>query len=163
MTTNDAMKVLTWTAIGGFTGLITFVFAIWDRLIRNRPVAWLVAKPIGRRSFPYVRVKNFGRTDILITNIRSKDAAYTVGDSESVAGVVRATVGETVIAVITPDEERDFPIWLHSPKPDEHLRIFISWRLSSSTWLPQFRKKLRSNQTHVEAITEASLRQFERG
>jgi hypothetical protein len=83
-----------WAALGGFLGAMSFLFTVWDRLVRRRPIAWTVAvaRDFGQ-PFPYLRVKNVGRTHLFIIGLRSNNPAYGIGDSESVGGQFEPQLG----------------------------------------------------------------------
>ena len=101
-----------WAALGGFLGLVSFGFTVWDRLIRSRPIAWIVAEHVGFNCYPYLRVKNRGSTHMLITGLRSSNpAAVRVGESETVGAAVRASTGDAALVMLPPGEEKDFPLW----------------------------------------------------
>jgi hypothetical protein len=148
---------MNWAALGGFAGLVTFVFAIWDRLVRDRPLAWIVAERIGSQAHPYLRIRNPAQVDILIRNILSTPD-YSVGESETLMGAVRASVGDAVLAVLAAGETRNFPIF-HSQKPRQKGIMFtVSWRRASSSWLPQIPKRTRISVADLTRIVAACER-----
>jgi|SRR6185437_4123560 len=154
----DLNSLLSWAALGGFTGLVTFVFVIWDRVIRNRPLVWVIAKRNGYKFFPYLHVTNVGRTDILIVGLGSTSHGYAVADSETATGFLRAAIMDQPLAVIAADEAQDFPLLHRDKEVRGRLRFSVRWRWASSTWLPQIPKHVFTSYEAIEHIMIARER-----
>src|SRR5271167_4140238 len=100
-----------WSVVAGLTGTAAFAMAIWDRTVRYRPLAWIVAvnKTFGQ-AHSYLRIKNVGPTHILITDVSCNSDVFTVAASDSVGAFMRANAGMPLLAFLAPDGEVDLPL-----------------------------------------------------
>lgn len=149
-----------WAALGGFLGLVSFVFTLWDRLIRFRPIAWVVAKHNDFACNPCLRVKNSAATHILVRRLRSSNpAVFRVGERETIGAAARASVDDAALVMLAPDEEKDFPLWRQPGKTSGHISFTVSWRAANWTWLPQVPKSAWTTLADVDRMVKACERE----
>jgi hypothetical protein len=152
-------NLLTWTAIGGFLGLITFLFTVWDRWVRNRPSVRIVAKAKGNRVFPYLRVSNHGNKTILIKNVICDPPVFRIMERETTLDVVRATLDKPPMVTIDAENHHDFALTAKdSEGPANRIEFVISWRGMQSPEIPMVRKTYRVNITTVNSVLSAEAR-----
>jgi hypothetical protein len=130
---------------GSIAGLGTLVFTIWDRLFSSRPLVWV--RPNGP-NLRYLHCKNIAQFDITIKRIRCIPKIGGVASDDSGDAVfAAATIGDSFLVVLKPQEEREFPVvirrgeLLNKDNTDvAPFCILVSWRKNSSPWLPQIPK-----------------------
>lgn len=126
--------------VGSLAGLVALCFTILDRLLSGRPLISIKTSGYQMRN---LRIKNFGRHEILITRIKGWPASVFVASSDGVYTIAAAAAGDYFSAEIGPDVEREYPIIFKdgSMLNDEGkvfpFLIVVSWRRSRSIWLPQ--------------------------
>src|SRR4051812_16860039 len=98
------------TKFGAIVGLLTGIFTVWDRLLRNRPIAYFHVRGPKGSPFRYVRVKNIDQSDIQIIDIKCWPDIFRVAKDHSVDGIVRATFGQPPLQFVAPDARCDFPV-----------------------------------------------------
>jgi hypothetical protein len=126
---------------GSITGLLTFCFTIWDRLLSGRPPVFIRrADYVGRA----VCIQNLSRHDVLITKIRCSRAGVGVARDDSLDGIFEGGQGQSFVAILNAETERQFPlVFIRGELVDGEARdifpfaIIVSWRKSRSMWLPQ--------------------------
>lgn len=89
---------------------------------------------------------------MVIRQIRIIPAVLGIAKDHSLDSIVRAVVGESVIATLAASEERSFPILREGEAPKRRALILISWRKASSLWLPQFPMMLRVSGNDLEQM-----------
>jgi hypothetical protein len=134
--------------VGGFAGLATAVFTIWDRWVRGRPLAWVTAE----RRFSgdpedYICFKNPGYGDVFIRAVRvypKTPKIYGVAKDHSAEAITSSFYAD-VNVLLPPGEQQYLPIIGFPKDIDKPLDtsrrwvcFLISWRKTSSAWLPQF-------------------------
>jgi hypothetical protein len=135
------MNIPSWLIqIGSLTGLVTFCYTIWDRLLAGRPLVSIRLSEYHREVF----CRNLSHHDVVVTKIECIPDFVMVAANDSIRGVVAAAAGNGFAAVLKPEEDRGFPIIFrkgelvdresttHAP-----FVIIVSWRRTRSTWLPQ--------------------------
>jgi hypothetical protein len=149
----------TWLVqLGSLTGLLAFCVTVWDRMLSARPLLWISPGDYGRQ----VHCKNIFAFDITIVRIRCWPSDISVASSESLNAIVAATVGDSFVAILKTDEEREFPLIFKRSelleKDNKKIGRFVmlvSWRRNSSFWLPQIPKVLFSSAAAMRAIGAA--------
>jgi hypothetical protein len=128
--------------IGSITGLLTFLFTIWDRLLSGRPSVTIRPTEYSGRD---VYCQNLAQQDVVIKKIRCSRKGVNVAYGDSSEGIFRASIGRTFVAILSAHTERGFPLIfkrgeLVDPDCPEVFPfvVFVSWRKSRSMWLPQF-------------------------
>jgi hypothetical protein len=127
--------------LGSLAGLVALCFTILDRLLSGRP---LISIKTSGYQMLNLRIKNFGRNEILITRIKGWPAGVLVASSDGVYTIAAAAAGDYFSAELGPDAEREFPIvFRDGTLLNEERKVFpfvivVSWRRSRSIWLPQF-------------------------
>jgi hypothetical protein len=144
--------------IGSITGLLTFAFTIWDRLLTGRPSVTLRPTYTGRN----LHCQNLTQHDVVVKKIRCSRKGVNVSSSESVDGFARASMGETFATILRAQTERGFPLVfsrgeLVDPDCPETFpfAIIVSWRKSRSIWLPQFPVILFMSARSVRLLADA--------
>jgi hypothetical protein len=92
--------------IGSIVRLLTGAYAIWDRLLRGRPLAFIAYDD--RNRLLVLRVKNVSEIDILILGIDTKPRHYRVSTGDSVREIADAMGDVPPFSVITPGETKDY-------------------------------------------------------
>jgi hypothetical protein len=126
------------TTFGALVGLATGIFTVWDRWVRWRPIAYIIATTAGSN---YIRIKNLGPVDVVIRSIRSHPSMFKVAKDHEVDAIYRGVIDQMPPAVIGAQSERDFLFFTHPTLPDDApirtVWFFVNWRKASATWLPQ--------------------------
>src|SRR5262249_16744570 len=94
--------------VGGFAGLATAAFTIWDRWVRGRPLAWVTAE----RRFSgdpedYICVKNPGYGDVFIRAVRvypKTPKIYGVAKDQSAKAITSSFYAD-VNVLLPPGEQ----------------------------------------------------------
>jgi hypothetical protein len=124
--------------IGGIAGLATAAFTIWDRLVRGRPLAYIVVNGEYGTPFHYLRVRNIGDVGIIVTGVRARPAG-SVAKDHSIRAIVSGVVGDAPAAIIDPGADHDFVLLRGEAEedgPSMPIWLFVFWRRTSATWLP---------------------------
>jgi hypothetical protein len=87
---------------GSITGLLTFCFTIWDRLLSGRPSVTIRPTANGRDLFCH----NLAQQDVVIKKIRCSSKGVIVAHNDSSRGVMNAAVGESFAAILSANTER---------------------------------------------------------
>jgi len=134
------------TRVGAIVGFITGIFILWDRVLRARPITYVLVKGSKGNVFRYIRVRNVDTADIQVIRIKCWPKFFRVnpshkGDNIALDDAEEAEIWKAFIAVIAYGEERDFPFgiralqgWLNKIP---FMTFFVFWRRSSSPLLPQ--------------------------
>jgi hypothetical protein len=139
--------------VGRVAGLLTAAFTAWDRLVRGRPLAYIVVKGKGDPYF-YLRVINVGRVRIVI--IRVKTSGAKLAKDHELESIVRGTMGGAPTALLDPGESRDFVLMKGEvTQKDRPIWFRISWRRTSSIWLPLPSKVVRTNTADLRLLSDA--------
>jgi hypothetical protein len=160
--------------VGSYAGLVSAAFLIWDRWLRGRPI-WEQSATVrrgGTPADPCIRITNPGPTGLLIWRARVLPTGiYAVaknhGIKSSMAAVGDATVeGADVLNVLLPaGQKHDFAIIDRRNNEDVRKNISrwvcfcISWRKTSSTWLPQLPVFIFTSIAEIQRITAATSQQ----
>ena len=156
--------LLTWSAIGGFTGLATFAFTIWDRLVRRRPIAFVVVKRVGGTNYLYLRVINPETADILVTDITCNPNAFTIADHETAEGAVRSAIGFAPLATISANASHDFSLFAGpgALEQDGWTAFTVKWRRIDSFDTPKIPRVLSLRFETMRHMMAAHDRGYER-
>jgi hypothetical protein len=135
------MTVPSWLVqIGSLTGLATFCFTIWDRLLSGRPLVSIILSGRHRE----LSFRNLSRHDVIITRIKCFPSFVAVASDDSIHGIATATVGIGFAAILKSEKTRTFPLIFKKGDLVESeatvtapFMIVVSWRRTKSTWLPQ--------------------------
>ena len=149
----------TWLVqFGSLAGLLAFCVTIWDRLFSARPLIWISPGDYGRQ----VHCKNIATCDITISAIRCYPTHIGVASSSSMNAVVRASAGQSFIAILKADQEREFPLIFRRGELLEEdctalapFVMIVSWRRNSSHWLPQIPKVILSSARTMRTLKSA--------
>ena len=128
------------TRIGAIVGLVTGAFTLWDRLFRARPIAYVHVQGRQGNWFRYVRIVNTDKADMQVANVRCWPQFFSAAKDHSEPSIADAMDGRAPLALIAPGEHWDFPLVPRrdlSSLGDKRFALAISWRRSSSPWLPQ--------------------------
>jgi hypothetical protein len=72
---------------------VTALFTVWDRWVRDRPLAWPTIKTFGANSFKSIRIKNPGHGDVFVLGGRAYSAGiYGVANKDTSDAILQATV-----------------------------------------------------------------------
>jgi hypothetical protein len=123
---------------GAIVGLATGAFTVWDRLLRWRPIAYIIATNPGST---YIRIKNIGQVAVIVWHIQAYPSTFKIATDHSVHAIVSGVIDRLPPSVVNPQRERDFLFFMHPTPPDDspkqRVLFVIHWRKASSTWLPQ--------------------------
>jgi hypothetical protein len=128
--------------IGGLIGIATGIFVLFDRVLRNRPLANVVLKGNQHNPLHYVRVKNVGAIDVIVFDIKANPRSFEISTDHSVRGLAGAIMDKPSFALLPPGAEQHFPFFKNPKREGEkeyegRVRFSVYWRKSSSTWLRQ--------------------------
>jgi hypothetical protein len=128
--------------VGSLIGIATGIFVLFDRILRSRPLAFIVLKGNQHNPLHYVRVKNIGAIDLIVFDIGASPRSFEISKDHSVRGIAGAILNEPSFAVLEPRGELDFPFFRNPKREGENeytgrIRFSVYWRKSSSTWLRQ--------------------------
>lgn len=146
--------------IGSAIGIAGGLFVLFDRLFRLRPIAFVVVKGNPHTAHRYIRVKNVGAVDIMITDITVRPSSFDVSTGHSVREIARAIVDQPAVFVLEPGQQQDF-VFIANPKRPEvedyvgRIRFTIHWRKANCTWLWQLPVVVRTRTADLEKMEEA--------
>jgi hypothetical protein len=149
----------TWLVqLGSITGLLAFCVAICDRMLGGRPLIWISPGDYGRN----VHCKNTSTYDIMISRIRCYPSGVHVASGTTPNAIAEASIGDSFIAILKADQEREFPLMLRRGELlDEDCKdiapfvMVVSWRRNSSYWLPQIPKVIFSSARAMRVLKSA--------
>jgi hypothetical protein len=124
----------------------------------GRPLVWISPGDHGRN----VHRKNIGICDITISRIRCYPSGIYVASGETFNAAVAASYGDSFIAVLKADQEREFPLLFRRGELlDEDCKevvpfvMVVFWRRNTSYWLPQTPKIIPSSARAMRALKSA--------
>src|SRR5262245_51330675 len=145
--------------VGAIVGLATGVFTVWDRWVRGRPLAWVTAKQAGANAFTYIRIENPGPADVFIVGVRAHPPIYRVARDHREEAIGDAMDNVDVNVLLRQGEVYDLPIFQYPDRPKEassqSVRLAVSWRKTSSTWLWQFPVRVFTSTDDIQRIKAA--------
>ena len=97
--------------IGGLIGIATGIFVLFDRVLRNRPLANVVLKGNQHNPLHYVRVKNVGAIDVIVFDIKANPRSFEISTDHSVRGLAGAIMDKPSFAILPPGAEQHFPFF----------------------------------------------------
>ena len=120
---------------------------------------WVSAETRGfGQGLTYLNIKNPGPTHLFITGMKCSAPGYFVTDSNTVAGIARALTGHPALALLAPGETKSFSLSRRETEPKNDVRVTVSWRDTSWTWLPQIPKRAWTTHNHLESMIKAAER-----
>lgn len=144
--------------LGSLAGLLAFCVTVWDRLLSSRPLVWISPGDYGRQ----VHCKNVATCDVTIRKIRCLPSNVGVASSPSLNDIGSASIGQSFVAVLKEDQEREFPLIFRRGEllEDECKEVapfllIVSWRRNSSFWLPQIPKIIFSSAKAMRVLKSA--------
>jgi hypothetical protein len=144
--------------VGSIVGLLVGVFTAWDRLVRGRPLASLAMTGVPTNAYTSIRVKNISAIDILITDITVRPKQFRVAKDHSLRGIIKASIGDELLAILSPGEEKDFPFFaqpsVSDEDPNRRVHVFVYWRKSNSTWIKQIPKLICTSTKDIEKMAK---------
>jgi hypothetical protein len=146
---------MTWTEIGAAVGFLTGAYTLFDRFVKGRPIAYLVATGPASNAILRLRVKNVGQQDVVLRRLFSIPRFYQIAKNDSTLGIVEAQFG-WFTAVLQPGEQMDFPVFpSRAAEKWGSCAFVISWRRATSTWLPQIPYCLFTSMHAIEQLKTA--------
>src|SRR6266849_5193253 len=131
---------MTYTEIGAAVGFLTGAYTLFDRFMKGRPIAYLVASGPATNANLSLRVKNVGQQDVVLRRLFSSPRLYEIAKDDSVLGITEAQF-KAFMTVLQPGQQVDFPVFRSKRALAAESRgrcaFVISWRRATSTWLPQ--------------------------
>jgi hypothetical protein len=141
--------------IGAIAGLLTLIFTVWDRLLRGRPIAYLVVKGRPSNHYEFLHIKNIDSIDILIIGIKAWPRFFKAAKDDNAITLVNAGAGEPLLVLLSPGEEREFPFFKSGGQSTEgscRITIAVRWRKSTSTWFPQIPKMIFTSTEDIDRM-----------
>src|SRR5262249_51928043 len=134
----DGLEVL--KTVGAFVGLLTGIFVVIDRFLRDRPLVDMRPHGSGGRGHPLqLVVKNVSKQSILIKGIDCKPDALRVSETEDLGAILSASAGQQPRRVIPPGERHVFYLITRGEWENlgdkEGVSIVARWSFTSTTWL----------------------------
>jgi hypothetical protein len=124
-------------AFGSIVGLITGIYTLIEKVLRQRPSAW-VTRGAPRRDNMLVRVRNRADQDIALIGYSVRPPIYMISNSEHLDAVWDATANDRSYRLIRPDGLADLPLIPRykdgraMDNDDRKVWIFIFWRRTGS-------------------------------
>jgi hypothetical protein len=143
---------------GAYVGLATGIFTVFDRLLSGRPIISLRKRG---QSGQAVHILNTSKYDIFIRRVRARPRWARVADGRDDDGIFDALFGKDFVAVIAPEERREFPLLVTKMGLLEEgtelapFVVVVSWRKTRSNWLPQFPGILISSAKSLRRLRSA--------
>src|SRR5262245_43919171 len=134
---------MTFTQIGALVGFLTGVFVLIDRFLSGRPHASLTKRADLGPGFRSLECTNTSRGPILLTRVRSTTKAVQIWYEQTIDAHIDATYGPPFSVLLDAGQTVTFPIvvsngeYLDEGGPRLPFLIIVSWRKTSSMWLPQ--------------------------
>jgi hypothetical protein len=158
------------TLAGAIVAFVTGLFTVWDRWARGRPLAWVTKQTLRGVPFRFIRIKNPGPGDVFVRGVRAYGGGYGVFKTQSVGDLA---FKPDVHVLLRRDAEHDVPLKpmtltppiisaitgnsaAQMPRMSRRICFVVSWRKTSSTWLPQFPILLITSTGEIEHISSAS-------
>lgn len=146
--------------IGSLAGLGSFVFLVFDRFLKGRPIVTLsVLQYRGGQSFMRVQIKNESEVGILIKRVHSPGGSIRIWDSDSLPSAERAIRGEHPRLVIDAGAAVYLPLVWHDKRPeaeDVYFPVVVIWRNLRNPWMPQWPVRLWSSRAQQDEILAAT-------
>jgi len=133
---------MTYTEIGAAVGFLTGAYTLFDRFMKGRPIAYLVASGPATNAVLSLRVKNVGQQDLMLRRLLSIPRLYEIAKNDSPLGIIEAQFG-SFMTVLPPGGQMDFPVFRSKSGRAGAVESWgpcafvISWRRTTCTWLPQ--------------------------
>jgi len=147
---------------GAIVAFVTALFTVWDRWARGRPLAWVTAEKFGANPLECIRLRNPGYGDVFVLRVRAYPRVYDVAKDRSVRAAITDTALKSDVRVLLKQSEKwDLPIFPKLPTGSPSCRVFflVSWRKTSSTWLPQVPVVIMTSTRDIEGIAAAAPKQ----
>ena len=146
--------------VGSLIGIATGIFVLFDRVLRNRPLAFIVLKGNSNNPLHYVRVKNVGAIDAIVFDIEARPRSFEISKDHSVGGIAGAILNKPSFAILEPGQELDFPFFKNPKREGDkeyvgRIRFSVYWRKSSSTWLRQIPIHVFTSTVDLEQMAES--------
>jgi hypothetical protein len=138
---SDALEFF--KTVGALVGLVTGIFVVIDRFLRDRPIVDMRPHGSGGGRHPVqLVVTNVSKQSILIRRIDCKPVWLAASASEELGAIVRAAAGTQVRLVILPGETHTNYLitrgeWEDLKDEEAAVSVVVRWSFTSSTWLPQ--------------------------
>lgn len=137
-----------WEVVQGFgamVGLITGMFVLWERLTRETPFAYVVAKnyTLAHRT-AYLRLKNRSERPILVFFLASRENNRLVPAPDEDDALLTIVSGTEMTVAMDGGETKDFPLGeppnIDDVAPDNQLVCEFRWSFAQPIWYQRFRR-----------------------
>jgi hypothetical protein len=151
---------MTWTEIGAAVGFLTGAYTLFDRFMKGRPIAYLVASGPATNAVLSLRVKNIGQQDLVLRRLLSIPRLYEIAKDDSVLGITEAQF-KSFMTVLQPGQQVDFPVFRSksgralAAESRGRCAFVISWRRATSIWLPQIPAYFLTSVRAIEQLKSA--------
>jgi hypothetical protein len=141
-------------------GFLTGVYTLFDRFMKGRPLAYLVASGPATNANISLRVKNVGQQDVVLRRLFSSPRLYEIAKDDSVLGITEAQF-KSFMTVLQPGQQVDFPVFRSksgralAAESRGRCAFVISWRRATSVWLPQIPVYFFTSMHAVEQLKSA--------
>jgi hypothetical protein len=135
---------MTFTEIGAFVGFLTGLFVLFDRLLSGRPQVSLVKSADVSHRARDLECLNSSKQPILVTRVRCTTRLVRIWRDQTDRARTEAVMGEPFSVFLGSGQSAAFPIvvsdgtLLDEGAARVPFLIIVSWRKTSSMWLPQF-------------------------
>lgn len=141
--------------LGSLVALATGAFLIYDRLLKDRPIAFLRVRS-GRLE---LHVKNVADGDLLIEAIEVTPDSMRVAFGSDLEDTIRAAAAQGFMTTIHANREASFPLvttraW-DSIKADQDVRFSIRWSFTRSRWFPHFPTRVVKTAGYIKMLNAA--------
>jgi hypothetical protein len=154
------IMVETFTIVGSLVAFATAAFTLWDRLARARPIAFFGIEGSPSNPLTYIQVKNTSVIDILIIGFRCRPTIFKVSKGSGIKEIANAITDTLGVTIVVPHDAWRFqflkgPYGSDLKSPVGRIHVWMSWRKSTCTWLPQVPVWLSTTQRDLDRMTGA--------
>jgi hypothetical protein len=128
-------------ALGSIVGLLTGIYTLWERFIKQRPNVWLSQG--SHRGELVLRVKNPGDQDIALIGFSVTPRVYAVANSAHFDSLVDAILDDSSFRLVRAGQEAELPLKTMQEDGKEldsevrHVFVRLFWRRTGSMWCPR--------------------------
>jgi hypothetical protein len=149
-------------ALGSIVGLITGIYTLVEKVLKQRPSAW-TTRANARHDNMLVRVRNRADQDIALVGYRVRPPIYMISNSEHLDSIWDASSEDQSYRLIRPEGVADLPLIPRfkdgraMDNDDRRFWIFVFWRRTGSMWLPRIPLLLRMRTSQITRLSGAEV------
>ncbi|WP_159011357.1 hypothetical protein [Bradyrhizobium sp. S69] len=151
-------------AVAYLPGVFAATFLIWDRYVKHRPMAIIVARPLMDGSVqivPFLFFKNASDRPILVSwdNDRTK---LRVGKDQSAHAILRSLGDEQTVVSLGPEAEAYLPVFKPNTydliDPHNRMELELKWRFAQPRfWIAERRLRISLRKRDLEEMIDGFM------